>query len=105
MTKKVICSFACHGKPQRVISGLFYLMYLSVFILLAPSCASSQRAESSSYEGRREFGHSWRYDSKIQPGAASVGEYVPLLKDKRVCLLSNQTGIMDAITRNTIWMP
>lgn len=31
---------------------------------------------------------------KILPGAESVNEYLPLLKGKRVCILSNQTGIV-----------
>ena len=78
MNRKGIFSFAYHGKSNRVWPFLACIVYFFVSLLVADSCA----------------GHSWRYDSKIQPGAASVGEYVPLLKDKRVCLLSNQTGIM-----------
>lgn len=34
----------------------------------------------------------------IEPGACAVSEYVPLLKGKRVCVLSNQTGMVDATT-------
>lgn len=33
---------------------------------------------------------------KILPGAESVNEYLPLLKGKRVCILSNQTGIVSS---------
>lgn len=36
----------------------------------------------------------WKYDLDIQPGAVSVGEYVKLLKGKKVCVLSNQTGMV-----------
>ena len=34
--------------------------------------------------------------SEILPGAESVNEYLPLLKGKRVCILSNQTGIVSS---------
>lgn len=40
----------------------------------------------------------WTYDENILPGAAALNEYLPLLKDKRVCLLSNQTGIIPSAT-------
>jgi uncharacterized protein YbbC (DUF1343 family) len=40
----------------------------------------------------------WRYDADIQPGACSVGDYIPLLRGKRVCLLSNQTGMINEKT-------
>ncbi|MCI1719782.1 MAG: DUF1343 domain-containing protein [Bacteroidales bacterium] len=40
----------------------------------------------------------WRYDADIQPGACSVGDYIPLLRGKKVCLLSNQTGMINEKT-------
>lgn len=33
-------------------------------------------------------------EERIIPGAESVDEYLPLVKDKRVCILSNQTGMV-----------
>lgn len=40
----------------------------------------------------------WKYDLDIQPGACSVGEYVKMLKGKKVCVLSNQTGMVNEKT-------
>lgn len=36
----------------------------------------------------------WSYKADIQPGAESFDEYVELLKGKKVCFLSNQTGLV-----------
>ncbi len=39
----------------------------------------------------------WKYDLDILPGASNISEYLPIIKDKKVCILSNQTGIIPAI--------
>jgi len=40
--------------------------------------------------------------SEITPGAESTGEYLPLLKGQRVCILSNQTGILPSSGRHVL---
>lgn len=39
----------------------------------------------------------WSYDMDVLPGASNIAEYLPLLKGKRVCILSNQTGIIPVV--------
>ena len=65
----------------------------SVIIFLS-SCSASRPAATSSERSPFRADYLWSYDGNIQPGAASLDEYLPLLEGKRVCLLSNQTGIM-----------
>lgn len=36
----------------------------------------------------------WRYDMDILPGASNIDQILPLVKGKKVCILSNQTGII-----------
>jgi uncharacterized protein YbbC (DUF1343 family) len=52
---------------------------ISIVLLLICSCLSIAVAENK---------------AKVQPGAESVDEYLPLLKGKRVGVLSNQTGVI-----------
>ena len=51
-------------------------LILLIAILLAPTCVMAQ------------------LDSTVVVGAERVGEYLPLLKGKRIALLSNQTGVV-----------
>lgn len=76
---------------------------LKVFMPLAMTalvsmffCRCSAIKNSSDSQTRDPFrpDYLWAYDGTIQPGAASIDEYLPLLQGKRVCLLSNQTGII-----------
>ena len=39
----------------------------------------------------------WSYDMDVLPGASNLAEYLPLISGKRVCILSNQTGIIPAV--------
>lgn len=58
----------------------------------APALAENQNPsnEIASFPGEESV----NYATDIVTGAQSVGEYVPLLKGKRVCILSNQTGMV-----------
>ena len=52
------------------------------------------------HSGTADFLYSqdvWKYDLDILPGASNISEYLPIIKDKKVCILSNQTGIIPAI--------
>ena len=65
--------------------------------ILLSSCGVSDTARSGLRGAERDpvrADYIWTYDGNIQPGAASLEEYLPLLEGKRVCLLSNQTGLM-----------
>ena len=62
-------------------------------VFMAAGCKTGGIAGSSLTNSSKAVS-SWTYDGNIQPGAASLDEYLPLLEGKRVCLLSNQTGIM-----------
>ncbi|MBQ2482545.1 MAG: hypothetical protein II659_03450, partial [Bacteroidales bacterium] len=76
-------------KPALMLCSSF----LAVIFFLS-SCSASRPAAASSERSPFRADHLWSYDGNIQPGAASLDEYLPLLEGKRVCLLSNQTGIM-----------
>ncbi|MBQ0122802.1 MAG: DUF1343 domain-containing protein [Bacteroidales bacterium] len=39
---------------------------------------------------------------RIMPGAESVDQYIPLLQGKRVCILSNQTGILPSSGKHVL---
>ncbi len=39
----------------------------------------------------------WNYDMDVLPGASNIAEYLPLIKGKKVCVLSNQTGIIPLV--------
>jgi len=39
---------------------------------------------------------------QIMPGAESVNEYIPMLQGKRVCILSNQTGILPSCGKHVL---
>lgn len=39
---------------------------------------------------------------QIMPGAESVDEYIPMLEGKRVCILSNQTGILPSSGKHVL---
>lgn len=58
----------------------------------APAISSSSKISHalSSFPGEENV----KYATDILPGATDIDSYLPLIKDKRVCILSNQTGIV-----------
>ena len=62
---------------------------LDVYKLLGEA-AQKQTFELDSFPGEENV----NYATDILTGAQSVEEYLPLLKGKRVCILSNQCGIV-----------
>ena len=47
-------------------------------------------------------GTAWAQAQEIQPGAESIDEYIPLLQGQRVCILSNQTGILPSSGKHVL---
>lgn len=68
------------------------LVVMALFSLSAFRCSAGK--DNSIHRDTVKPGNIWSYDGTIQPGAASLEEYLPLLEGKRVCLLSNQTGLV-----------
>lgn len=66
-----------------------------LFVLSANFAAAQGYENNAVVSGSSSW---WTYDNDIQPGACSVNEYVPLLKGRRVCVLSNQTGMINEKT-------
>jgi len=58
------------------------LLIASALMLISTSCGGAKPVAKAADSGR------------IMTGAESVSEYLPLLKGRRVCVLSNQTGII-----------
>lgn len=58
----------------------------------APAINSSSKISHTlgSFPGEENV----KYATEILPGATDIDSYLPLIKDKRVCILSNQTGIV-----------
>jgi uncharacterized protein YbbC (DUF1343 family) len=67
----------------------------ALFVFSANVAAAQNDENDANVSGSSSW---WRYDADIQPGACSVGDYIPLLRGKKVCLLSNQTGMINEKT-------
>ena len=82
-------------KLKRFLCTVLPLALLAAILVSMIFCCSAIKGTPQS-QTRDPFrpDYLWAYDGTIQPGAASIDEYLPLLEGKRVCLLSNQTGIM-----------
>jgi uncharacterized protein YbbC (DUF1343 family) len=81
-------------KLKRFLCTVLPLALLAAILVSMLACAPAKVARDSQTRDPFRPDHLWAYDGTIQPGAASIDEYLPLLQGKRVCLLSNQTGIM-----------
>ena len=78
--------FLCTVLPLALLAA--------ILVSIICSCSAVKGTQESQTRDPFRPDYLWAYDGTIQPGAASIGEYLPLLQGKRVCLLSNQTGIM-----------
>ena len=78
---------------KTILKVFLPLAMMAAFSLSACRCSAGKTAHDAQRDPVRPD-YLWSYDGTIQPGAASIDEYLPLLQGKRVCLLSNQTGIM-----------
>lgn len=78
--------FLCTVLPLALLAA--------ILVSIICSCSAAKGTQESQTRDPFRPDYLWAYDGTIQPGAASIGEYLPLLEGKRVCLLSNQTGIM-----------
>jgi uncharacterized protein YbbC (DUF1343 family) len=67
----------------------------ALFVFSANVAAAQNDENDANVSGSSSW---WRYNADIQPGACSVGDYIPLLRGKKVCLLSNQTGMINEKT-------
>lgn len=65
----------------------------AVLCLTSLNAAVAQDKDSDN-QSVSQSGSWWKYDEDIMPGACSVGDYLPLLKGRKVCILSNQTGMV-----------
>lgn len=76
---------------NRVFSLVVALAVTTSFFT---GCSTPKKGNEQFNKDFRNVDYMWAYHNDIQPGAASLDEYLPLLKGKRVCFLSNQTGII-----------
>ncbi|MDD2293074.1 MAG: DUF1343 domain-containing protein [Bacteroidales bacterium] len=72
---------------RRVLFALAVSVLAPLSLISAQSCGSSSHSVSGSATAVEV--------EPILPGAVSVDEYIPLIEGKKVCILSNQTGMID----------
>lgn len=81
---------------KGMISNLVFKNTVLFSLLLLFSCGASQKAKGKSekVEVKKEIIESRIQTSGIQTGADNTIAYLPLLKDKKVGIVTNQTGIL-----------
>lgn len=67
---------------------------LAAVLCTATLNRAAAQAKSTDNENVSSSPSWWSYDDDIIPGACSINEYLPLLKGKKVCILSNQSGMV-----------
>lgn len=78
-----------------------YIIKVGLLFLIITSCKSQVNKKNNSIESSKDkktdtivFSHDFKIVTKIITGAENSMEYLPLLKDKRVGIVTNQTGIV-----------
>ena len=69
------------------------LLFSTIFFLTLSSIWCSNLFCANS----KHCNNCWKYDTEILPGASNIDYYLPLIKGKKVCIVTNQTGIIPAI--------
>jgi uncharacterized protein YbbC (DUF1343 family) len=81
---------------KNILKNFLAVGLTAVLFVFSANFAAAQDDEDNAGTGSSSFW--WTYDNDIQPGACSVNDYIPLLKGKNVCVLSNQTGMINEKT-------
>jgi uncharacterized protein YbbC (DUF1343 family) len=81
---------------KNILKNFLAVAITATLFVFSANVAAAQTDENDANISRSSSW--WKYDADIQPGACSVSDYVPLLRGKKVCLLSNQTGMINEKT-------
>src|SRR5690606_15895501 len=75
-------------KAIILFKNTFLFFFVTVFTGLSFVCNAQSKSKVESQKSKD-------YQTKIQTGAEQTDKYLPLLKDKKVGVLTNQTGVIE----------
>src|SRR5690606_14190521 len=80
-------------KAIILFKNTFLFFFVTVFTGLSFVCNAQSKSKVESQKSKD-------YQTQIQTGAEQTDKYLPLLKDKRVGILTNQTGIINTFSKS-----